>query len=233
MKTKKCQFCKAEFTPINSMQKVCGYQCAIDLGVAEKKKEKRRAEVIERRADKVKREKLSPISTFEKRAEKAINAYVRERDSGKGCVSCDKSANWEGQWHASHFRSVGAASAVRFNLWNIHKACWICNKLYSGRIDQYTPEIIQRIGQDRVEWLKSQNQITKYSREWLERAARIFNKKTKRLRSRNAKNVRHVCRIEAATEGTTKADARIRCWRVLRRRRKRRNGADDMQAMRI
>lgn len=183
-KLRKCKACKKEFSPSKPMQKVCGFDCAVDLGVAEKQKARRIEQVKERRADRVKREKLAPISTFKKRAEKAINAYVRERDSHLGCVSCDKPANWDGQWHASHFRSVGAASAVRFNLWNIHKACWICNKLYSGRIDQYTPEIVSRIGQDRVDWLKSQNQITKYSREYLERLTRIFNKKTKRLRSR-------------------------------------------------
>lgn len=179
----KAKGCNNTFIKYRSFEKYC-VDCATVAGLEKLAKKKRQEAAKEKKADNAKRKELTSISVFEKRAERAVNSYVRERDRHLGCVSCDKPANWDGQWHASHFRSVGAASAVRYNLWNIHKSCWICNKLYSGRIDQYEPVLVQRIGQKRVDWLKSQNQITRYSREWLERVARIFNKKTKRLKAR-------------------------------------------------
>jgi len=119
-------------------------------------------------------------------AQAAINRYCRLRDAACGCVSCDKPASWDGQWHGSHFRSVGAASAVRFNLWNIHKACSICNNWKSGNLSEYEPRLRARIGDEKVDWLRTQNQHVHYSVEYLQRLKRIFTKKANRLEKRNA-----------------------------------------------
>lgn len=195
-KLKRCKApgCGQRFLPQKPWQILCtdSVDCAVAWAGAEAAKktaaELRRLEREarkERAADKLKLKALEPIRKFEKRAEKAVNRYVRARDFHLGCISCDKPADWNGQWHASHYRSVGAASAVRFNLWNIHRGCWICNKLYSGRIDAYTPNIIERIGQDKVDWLKSQNQRTDYDREYLTRLASVMNRKASRQEKRN------------------------------------------------
>jgi len=153
-----------------------------------KAKELRAKHRVERAEDRKRRRELEPIGKLEKRAEAAVNSYVRARDHYKrlGCISCDKPWNWDGQWHASHYRSVGAASSVRFNLWNINRACWICNKLYSGRIDAYGPALVRRIGQEKVDWLKAQNKPTRWSREYLERLRAVFARKTRRLLARMA-----------------------------------------------
>lgn len=186
MKPKRCKACRNPFTPTRSMQVVCGFDCSMALAKTKREKAEAQAKKAERKADVAKLAKLSPISNFEKKAEKAVNAYVRARDhrARLGCVSCDKPWNWDGRWNASHFRSVGAASGVRFNLWNIHSACWICNQIYSGRIDQYEPEIVRRIGQEKVDWLKAQNKPVRYSREYLERLRAVFAKKLRRLEKR-------------------------------------------------
>lgn len=183
-KSRKCKVCKSEFAPRMSTAKVCSLECAQSLAVSVRLKAAKVAQVKDRRETKVKLRELEPIAKLEKRAEAAVNAYVRVRDRDKGCISCDKPANWDGQWHASHFRSVGAASAIRFHLWNIHKGCSICNHHLSGNIAAYTPRLVELIGQERVDWLKSQNQITRYSREYLERLRAVFAKKTRRLLAR-------------------------------------------------
>jgi len=133
------------------------------------------------------REKLADSkkrSYWLKKAEAAVNWYVRARDHAQGCISCHIPATWGGRWNASHFRSVGAASAVRFHLWNIHKACYSCNKHNAGNIAEYTPRLVALIGQDRVDWLKAQNARTEYGREYLERLARVFRKKARRAEKR-------------------------------------------------
>lgn len=180
LRMRKCANCRQSFRPFTSMTQWCNTDCGAALGM--KKLEQQKA-----REHRAKLADVKPLSHWLDKAEKAVNRYVRARDFHLGCVSCDKPAGWDGQWHASHLRSVGAASAVRFNLWNIHKACWICNKLYSGRIDAYKPQAVERIGATRVDWLYTQNHRASYRRDYLERLARVFNKKAARQEKRNAR----------------------------------------------
>jgi ribosomal protein L14E/L6E/L27E len=184
-KAKKCRQCKETYTPVRSMQLVCSGTCGIAYAQAQTVKSVKEEKKAERKAVKEKLQKLEPISYWEKKAEAAVNWYVRTRDAKDGCISCHLPASWDGQWHASHFRSVGAASAVRFNLWNINKACSVCNNWKSGNLSEYEPRIRAKLGNERVDWLRAQNQITRYSREYLERLARVFNKKARRLEKRN------------------------------------------------
>ena len=113
-----------------------------------------------------------------------INKIARLRDRDDGCISCDKPPTWDGQWHGSHFRSVGAASAVRFNLWNVHKACSVCNNHKSGNLIEYRPRLIAKIGAEKVEWLMAQNQITRYDVDYLKRFKEVMGKKLKRMEKR-------------------------------------------------
>ncbi len=185
-KLKVCKVCRCNFLAPRGLQKarVCGPVCALTFAKSARAKAEKVRLIRDRRETKVKLRELEPIARLEKRAEAAVNAYVRVRDRDKGCISCDRPANWDGQWHASHFRSVGAASAVRFHLWNIHKGCSICNHHLSGNIAEYTPRLVALRGQECVDWLKSQNQVVRYSREYLERLRAVFAKKTRRLLAR-------------------------------------------------
>lgn len=184
IKPKRCKACRNLFRPARPLQTACGDVCARKLAERARTKREARAEREIRKDTRQKLEALKPISYWAKIAERAVNRYVRARDSREGCISCDKPSTWDGQWHASHFRSVGASSAVRFNTFNIHKACWICNKLYSGRIGDYTPRLIAKIGQDRVDWLKEQTHTVKFTREYLQRMAKIFNKRARMVEKR-------------------------------------------------
>jgi hypothetical protein len=110
-----------------------------------------------------------------------FNKYVRLRDSHLGCISCDKTKDWQGQWHASHYYSRGHSSSLRFNLWNVHKSCSVCNSHLSGNIGEYTPAIIEKIGRGRFDYLLShKSDITSFDIDWLERAIKITRKAIKR-----------------------------------------------------
>ncbi len=116
--------------------------------------------------------------------QEVVNKYVRLRDRNLGCCSCDKPAAWDGQWHASHLRSVGAASSVRFNLWNIAKGCSVCNHRLSGNLVSYLPRARERWGDEKIDWLYSQNQRANYTIDYLERLKRVMSKKVRRLEKR-------------------------------------------------
>jgi hypothetical protein len=186
-KPRACKVCRERFTPTRQMQPVCSppKPCSFEYGLKAASKSADARVRAEKREHRQKLESIKPLSYWEKKAEAAVNRYVRLRDASKGCVSCDLPATWDGQWHASHFRSVGAATAVRFNLWNINKACSVCNHHKSGNLAEYEPRLRALRGDEKVDWLRTQNQIVKYSREYLERLQKVFNKKARRQEKRN------------------------------------------------
>jgi hypothetical protein len=159
-------------------------ECALEKVKQDKEKKARKADKIQRIADKTRLIELKPLKYWLDIAQSDANKYARLRDHDKGCASCDRPQNWHGQWHGSHFRSVKAASAIRFNLWNIHKACSICNNWESSNREGYEPRLRAKIGNEKVDWLLSQNQTRIYTVEYLQRFIKIFRKKIKRIERR-------------------------------------------------
>ena len=172
----KCAVCPREFMQPTSFIKHCSPKCGIKLLALKAKAE--RADLKKRKEAARRPQDVRAV------AQEAMNAWARARDYHLGCISCDKGPNWNGQWHGSHFRSVGAASAVRFNLWNIHKACSVCNHFKSGNVPDYEPRLRAKIGDEKVDWLYTQNAVTRYEIEYLDRLTRIARKRTRRLIAR-------------------------------------------------
>lgn len=178
---KTCSVCKTEFTPSRPLQKVCGPVCALAHAKAKESRQRKAIEKVERREIRAAKERIKSRAEYLKEAQAVMNRYVRLRDAHLGCVSCDKPATWPGQWHCSHFRSVGAAPHIRFSLWNMHKACSICNNHLSGNIAEYLPRLIERIGAERVEALQCDSRIVRYDIPYLKRLKAVFSKKCRRL----------------------------------------------------
>jgi hypothetical protein len=177
LRPKRCRHCKGQFMPARPLQVACSPVCG--LAIARSKREK-----DERAQDRVKREKQKNISQLEEECRRIVQKIARIRDRHLGCISCDKPATWDGQWHGSHYRAHGGCSSLQFHLWNINKACWICNKLYSGRVDGQKPGIVGRYGQARLAWLDAQPKSKRFDREYLARFKRVMGKRCKRLEKR-------------------------------------------------
>jgi hypothetical protein len=168
--------CGTLFSPRASFATCCGPSCAIRKGKADKAAAK--VKLKERKAA------IKPRAKWLAECQAIVNKIVRLRDKDLGCCSCDRPASWDGQWHASHFRSVGAASALRFHLWNIHKGCSICNNHLSGNLAGYTPRLVAKYGQERVDWLYTQNQLVKHEIEYLMRFKAVMGKRLRRMEKR-------------------------------------------------
>ena len=186
MRTKVCKVCRQQFEPFKPMQSVCSPECALSLAKSKRAKEEKVQRVKERKQDRVRKEELKSPRDWLNDCQLIANRYARIRDRNDGCISCDRQASWGGQWHGSHFRSVGAASAVRLNLWNIHKACSICNHHLSGNVAGYLPRLIHKIGAEKVAWLQGQNQVTRYSVDYLKRYKLVIGKRLRRMEKRYA-----------------------------------------------
>ena len=174
-KPKKCRICKAQFTPDRPMQTVCGPQCAL----ASHRKAQERAQAKRDRERKV---ALTPRSKLLRSAQGAFNAYVRDRDRDLPCISCGR--HHQGQYHAGHYRSVGAMPSLRFNGYNVHKQCQPCNAHLSGNLIEYRIGLIHRIGLERVEWLEGPHPPKSFNPLYLRRIQAIFTKKARKLRER-------------------------------------------------
>lgn len=179
-KLKVCKQCKAEYQPRKPLQTVCSLTCALDRS-REGRREAARKD--QRRRDTETRARLKTLSARRKEAQAAFNEYVRMRDFNKPCVSCGQSP-YQGQRHASHYRSRGAASHLAFNLYNVHASCAQCNSSKSGNIIPYRVELIRRIGQERVEALENDNQTRRFSHDYLNRMKKIMRKKARMIRKR-------------------------------------------------
>ena len=181
-KKKICKFCR-EYTDVDTgVQHPVGYFCthkhAISYVNMKQNKAKQKAAKVQHKADK---ERIKPKSKWLAELQALVNKYVRLRDAGEGCISCDKPSSWAGQWHASHYHSRGHSAQLRFNLWNIHKGCSVCNSHLSGNIGQYTPRLIEKIGQTKVDWMEAnKSQPKSYDVEWIKRAIKVTRKGIKR-----------------------------------------------------
>ena len=164
--TAKCETCGKDFPMQRMGQRVCGWKCAAKIVKADTKARK---------------DKLKTPSDRAKPAQASINRYVNARDRGKPCVSCGKPDI--GVRNASHFKSRGSNSALRFHLWNLASSCYSCNLAKSGNIDGYRKGLEER-HPGRVEWLDNHPRSREYSNEYYARITKIFNRKTKRLLAR-------------------------------------------------
>ncbi|MEE5149086.1 recombination protein NinG [Pseudomonas alliivorans] len=185
-RAKKCRVaeCGASFVPKKLGQAVCSPACAIKDAPRNQAKARKALAQVERSEIKVRKEKLKSRADHAKEAQTIINRYVRLRDAHLGCISCDKPASWGGQWHCSHFRSVGAAAHLRFNLWNMNKSCSQCNSHLSGNIMVYRPRLVEKIGAEKVEWLERNQDLVRHEISYLKRIKAVFTKKARKLEQR-------------------------------------------------
>lgn len=174
---KKCSVCRELFQPHNTMAKVCGVSCSIEYARNQQSKQYRKQ-------TKELRIKAKTRQDWAREAQAEFNRYVRLRDSGLPCVSCGKPDDGSHQRHASHYRSVGACKALRYNLKNVHASCAQCNTMKSGNLLEYRINLRCRFGEDFVLWLESVNDPRRFDIEYLKRLKAVMKKKCKRIEVR-------------------------------------------------
>ncbi|WP_340618791.1 recombination protein NinG [Xenorhabdus entomophaga] len=199
-KPKICKICQSEFIPYLSTQKVCSVPCAAQFGKIEtqrkEEKELHRQRSIARQELKARKEKLKSKADWEKEAQALFNKYIRARDHGKECISCGCELAGASNYltgsaiDASHYRSRGAASHLRFNVFNVHSSCTRCNRQLSGNAVEYRIRLIKRIGLSRVEALESNNQLRKFDIEYLKRVKKLFARRARYYEKRRKSECR-------------------------------------------
>lgn len=134
--------------------------------------------------DRERKMEVKPLSYWMKRAQAAVNRYVRVRDRDLPCISCGR--HHTGQYHAGHYRSVAACSSMRFYTLNINKQCSVCNTHLSSNAIQYRLALVEKYGANTVEYIESSNGCVRYSVDYLKRIELVFKAKTKAIEKRFA-----------------------------------------------
>lgn len=191
-KKRKCSCgCGVIFTPERPLQKCHTYHCAL---IVEQKKRLKRAkkEKKEYRAETRRmKEKIKTLTEYLNEAQKEFNKYIRLRDRDEPCISCG-TMKTNLQYHASHYRSVGACSSLRFNELNVHKSCSVCNNHKSGNISEYRIELCKKIGVFNVEWIESQPKMHRWTVEDAKEIKLTYRKKIKEIEKTNENIIREI-----------------------------------------
>ncbi|CAB4164164.1 Bacteriophage lambda NinG [uncultured Caudovirales phage] len=168
---KKCKQCGLRFTPSRPLQFLCSVECAIPYTLDRKGKPVK--------LPRVKRELTR--ADWLKKAQQVFNEYIRERDRGLPCISCQSvSAK---QYHASHYRSVGAHPELRYCEFNVWSACQKCNLHLSGNLIEYRRNLVKKIGQEKLDWLEGPHEPKKYTIEELQGIVKEYREKVKKIKA--------------------------------------------------
>ncbi len=121
-----------------------------------------------------------------KAAQAAFNAFIRERDKGRACISCGRMPNFSDHIggsgiHAGHYRSVGACPELRFEELNVNIQCVHCNIHKSGNAIDYRIGLVKKIGANNIDWIEGPHKPKKYSIEDLKGIAATYKAKLKEI----------------------------------------------------
>ena len=111
-----------------------------------------------------------------------FNEYIRLRDKGKPCISCDQFRTLQ----AGHFYSVRMFDGLRFHEDNCHGECAGCNAFDTMHLLSYAENLKKRIGEDGYYWLKNmaadyKKDGYKWTRSELIELIEYYKKKIKEL----------------------------------------------------
>lgn len=149
----RCKHCKEKFEPLRFNQRYCLNEECIRVWVETEKQKQWKA-----KKTRLKKELMS-LQDWLKLAQMTFNKWIRHRDKGMNCISCDKPI--KGVTHASHYFSSGGHSNVRFHEDNVHSGCYKCNVELSGNLLNYQIGIEKRIGGERLIALHERAHVVK------------------------------------------------------------------------
>jgi hypothetical protein len=165
----RCKNCKEKFEPVRFNAKYCLKDECVRAFVAEAKEKQWKQTKTRMKAD------LKTTSDWLKEAQVVFNKYIRERDKGLNCISCDKPPLKK---NCGHYYSQGGHSNVRFDEDNCHLQCEHCNTYLSGNLLNYQIGIEKRIGAERLIELQGRAHLEKrWSVDELKELIKKYKKK--------------------------------------------------------
>lgn len=156
-----CKHCKSPFTPFRDLEGWCSPVCGLEVAKARLAAQRAKLQRKERAETKAKLIEMKPRKWWLAKAKKQMHLYVRLRDNGKSCCSCDRILNLTGKiggdYDAGHLRSVGSAKHLEFDPRNVWGQCKFCNDKLHGNEREYERRLRLKEGDSLVDNLMADN----------------------------------------------------------------------------
>jgi hypothetical protein len=168
----KCKNCKQPFEPVRFLQKYCFKEECVKVWVQSEKAKQWKKSKAKLKLD------LMTKSDYEKILQQLVNKYVRLRDKGQPCISCQKPI--KGKTDAGHLYAVGNYPSIRYDLRNINAQCITCNQFNGGMINEYRINFVKKYSEKDLEELDQlAHKTRKYSIPELQEMITEFKEKIK------------------------------------------------------
>ena len=167
----RCKNCKEKFEPTRFNMKYCLKDECVRVWV-----ESEKAKQWKKTKQKAKLD-LMTLSDYLKLAQQVFNKFIRLRDKGNVCISCQKKPLKE---NAGHFFNANNHYNVRFDERNVNLQCEHCNTYLSGNLIEYQRNLIHKIGIESYHELEADARKTrKFTKDELKEIIAIYKKKIK------------------------------------------------------
>ncbi len=173
----KCKNCKNTFKPrFNALEGFCWDERCKYIEAMEKV---RKNQTIQAKKSRITLKEwklnLETNQTLMKKAQTQFNKFVRLRDSGKPCISCEKPLI--NKFDAGHYFSSGGHKSITFDERNCHGQCVHCNRYLHGNLLNYQIGIVKRIGDEIFELTRLSQTSKKYTKDELREIAKKYKQK--------------------------------------------------------
>ena len=169
----RCKNCKNKFEQVRFNQKFCLEPECVRVWV-----ESEKAKQWKKTKQKAKLD-LMTLSDYLKLAQQVFNKFIRLRDKGQVCISCQKKPLKE---NAGHFFNANNHYNVRFDERNTHLQCEHCNTYLSANLIEYQKHLINKIGIESYNELEADARKTrKFTKDELKEIIAIYKKKIKEI----------------------------------------------------
>ncbi|HEB4874347.1 TPA: recombination protein NinG [Kluyvera ascorbata F0526] len=168
---RRCKICRTKFTVLFENHQWCSPEHGAEYGVLELDKRRAKNRQAEQKAERAAWQKrkaaVKPLSHWIAMTQRVVNDWRREMllAAEHGCISCGTHSAFA--WHAGHYRTTAAAPQLRFTDENIWLQCHACNVYKSGNTEAYRINLVELIGEERVQALETNNETHRYTREEL------------------------------------------------------------------
>lgn len=169
----RCKHCKNKFEPIRFNQKYCLESECVRVWVESEKAKQWKEKKTKAKQD------LMTLSDYLRLTQQIFNKYIRLRDKGQVCISCQKKPLKE---NAGHFFNANNHYNVRFDERNVHLQCEHCNTYLSGNLLEYRTNLINKIGNSEFIILEAEARKTrKFTIDELKEIIAIYKNKIKEM----------------------------------------------------
>jgi len=173
LKMPRCKNCKNKFEVVRFNQKFCLEPECVRVWV-----ESEKAKQWKEKKQKMQQD-LETIQDYVKMTQIIFNKFIRLRDKGQVCISCQKPPL---KRNCGHFFNANNHWNVRFDERNCHLQCEHCNTYLSGNLIEYQRNLIHKIGIESYHELEAEARKTrKFTKDELKEIIIEYKQKVKKL----------------------------------------------------